>query len=947
MHTQFDHVARELSGVVEGEVLFDATSRALYSADASNYRKVPAGVVLPRNDSDIAAVLSVCGDHDVPVTMRGGGTSIAGNSIGPGVVLDTSRYMNAVLDIDRRARTTTVQPGVVAGHLADALAPHGLIFAPDPSTVRRATIGGMIGNNACGSHSVAWGKTSENVRELDVLLADGTRLTVGPTTPQELSAVCARPGRVAEIHRELGRLAAANLAPLRTELGRFGRQVSGYGLHELLPEHGRNLARALVGSEGTCAVVLSATLQLIEPPAQRVLLVVGFPDDVAAAAAVPQILTHAPLTVEGMGRALIAGLHPHGDTAAAIGRLPDGAAWLFIETGGGSVAEAVDRARRIAADLPGAPCEVFTDPRARRALWTLRADGSGLATRGPGGVPAYPGWEDSAVPPDRLAGYLAGLRELLGQYGFDGVPYGHFGEGCVHIRIDAPLTSQPGTSRYRAFLEDATDLVVAYGGCPSGEHGDGRARSALLERVYSPRLIELFGRFKAIWDPANMLNPGIMVDPVPVEADVRWLDLPDPTAPTEFDYPGETFAGAVSRCVGVGKCRVEHGTAMCPSYQVTRDELHSTRGRARMLFEMLRGEVIEDGWRSTEVLGALDLCLSCKACKSDCPVDVDMATYKSEFLAHHYRGRLRPRSHYALGWLPLWLRVAGVAPGMVNALAARELPARIAKRAAGVDARRDLPVLASRAGRAPLRTRESSGPTPRGDVLLWPDTFTTYLDPDIAVDAAAVLRAAGYRVLRPRGRVCCGLTAITTGQLGLAKRVARHSLRVLAPHLAAGTPIVGLEPSCTEALRHDLPRLLPGDDRTRCLADTTFTFAELLADHTPGWEPPRVDAAAVVQTHCHQLSESGDDADQRLERLARIDRVEIAPGCCGLAGNFGFEQGHYEVSIAVGEQNLLPAVRALPDDALVIADGFSCRTQVAGGTDRRARHLAQVLAERL
>lgn len=948
-------LAAALRSAVAAEVLDDAASLALYSADASNYRHVPAAVVLPRSADDVEAVLGVCREHGVPLTMRGAGTSIAGNALGTGVVLDTSRHFGRILSLDPDAATAVVEPGVIGGHLRAALAPHGLAFAPDPSTITRCTVGGMIGNNSCGSHSVAWGKTSENIRELDVLLADGTRMTAGPRTAGQMAEAAARDDTAGRLHRGLEALATENLARLRTELGRFPRQVSGYGLHELLPEHHRNLARALVGTEGTCAVVLRATVDLVRPPAHRALLVLGFDSDIASAEAVPAILEHSPLTVESMGRRLFAGVRLHGARATAADALPPTSDWLLIETGGESraaaraVAEALARGVGMPVGGPGGRAVVLDDPAQQQVVWSLRADGSGLAARTAAGDAAYPGFEDAAVPPERLAAYLTDFRALLGEHGLDGVSYGHFGEGCLHIRLDADLSTPAGVDRYGEFLHQAAEVVARHGGSISGEHGDGQARSELLAHAFSPEMIDLFARFKALWDPAGLLNPGIIAQPRKADADVRWLELGTREWEVDYAYPDDrgSFRQAVSRCLGIGKCRVDSGVAMCPSYQVTHDEKHSTRGRARLLFEMMQGDVIEDGWRSKEVLGALDLCLSCKACKSDCPVNVDMATYKSEFLYQHYKGRLRPRVHYALGRLPQWSRLASRAPRLVNAVSGNRVLGRLAKAAAGIDARRDLPRFAPVTLRRRWRDRPATGPAPRGRVLLWPDTFTNHLDPDVGLAAAKVLEHAGYEVVLPDGPVCCGLTALSTGQLPLARATVRRSLDVLAPHLAAGTPVIGLEPSCTAALRAEITRLLPGDARARRLAGQVRTFAEQLMEHTDGWVPPAVDADAVVQTHCHQYAETGDAADRALMERAGIRRVPMAPGCCGLAGDFGFERGHYDVSMAVGEQNLLPAIRGAAPGTEVIADGFSCRTQAAHGAGATARHLAQVLAERL
>ncbi len=882
---------RRLRRDLRGEADFGTSARAQYSADASNYRRVPLGVVWPADADDVVATVAACREAGVPVTPRGGGTSVAGNAIGPGVVIDTSRHFNALIDVDPGTRRAVVQPGLVLDRLQDAVRRHGLTFGPDPSTHSRCTLGGMIGNNACGSHSVRWGKTSENVESLDVLRYDGTRLDVGAGTGLDL--------------------VEENLALVRQRFGRFPRQVSGYALDELLPERGRHLARALVGTEGTCVTVLGATVRLVELPAARALLVLGFASDSDAADAVPLILPHHPLTVEGIDTDLVAGR----PTPAG---LPPGDAWLFVEMGGESVADAAAAAKALARDFSQA--SVVTDPAARRALWRIREEGAGIATRMPDGAEAWPGWEDAAVPPERLGAYLREFRELKQRYGLRGVTYGHFGEGCIHVRLDFDLLSTAGIDRFRRFVEDAADLVTAHGGSYSGEHGDGYARSELLPRMYGPEVMALFERFKAHWDPDGGMNPGVVVRPPRLDDNLRVVDKHVPGVLIDI-------AEATRRCVGVGKCRNGPGTAMCPSYQVTGEEEHSTRGRARLLGEMVRGELITDGWRSTEVRDALDLCLSCKACASDCPVGVDMATYKSEFLHHHYAGRLRPASHYSMGYLPRWARLASVAPRLANALA----PA--ARRLGGIAPERQLPAFA----RKPF-TRGFRGSAGGGQpVLLWPDTFTNYFAPEVGHAAVAVLESAGFTVSVPDGPVCCGLTWLSTGQLDTARQVVRRSLDVIRPHLDAGALIVGLEPSCTTVLRSDLARLLPGSEPL-----AVRTLAELLVS-LPDWTPPQRTGDALMQVHCHQRAELGASADEQVLARTGLTLLPLPPGCCGLAGNFGFERGHYALSQAVGEMALLPAVRAASADTVVLADGFSCRTQIVQATGRRALHLAELL----
>ncbi|MFJ8596503.1 FAD-binding and (Fe-S)-binding domain-containing protein [Streptomyces sp. NPDC093598] len=946
----------ELRGAVRGEVGFDVTSRALVTMDASNYRRVPLGVVAPVDADDVAAALAVCREHGVPVVPRGGGTSIAGQATGTGVVLDFTRHMNGLVALDPAARTAVVQPGLVLDRLQEAAAPHGLRFGPDPSTHSRCTLGGMIGNNSCGSHSVAWGTTADSVRELAVVTARGERLRLGRDwagAPEGLRA-----------------LAEGELARLRTGFPDLPRRISGYALDALLPERGADVARSFCGSEGTLGVLTEAVVRLVEAPRARALAVLAYADESAAAEAAAGLLPLGPLTVEGMAADLV-------PSAAA---LPRGGAWLFVETGGESEAQARGRAEAIVRAADVVDALVVTDPAGQRALWRIREDASGTATRMPDGTEAWPGWEDCAVPPARLGAYLRDFRGLLTAHGLRGTPYGHFGDGCIHVRIDFDLLTRPGVARFRRFSEELAELVVAHGGSLSGEHGDGQARAELLPRMYGAGMVGLFERVKGVWDPDDLLNPGMLVRPAPLDTGLRFSVLPREPVDVAFGYPadGGDFPAAVRRCVGVAKCRttsVSGSGVMCPSFRATGAEEHSTRGRARLLHEMLAGEVVTDGWRSTEVRDALDLCLSCKGCRSDCPVGVDMATYKAEFLHRHYAGRRRPAAHHTMGRLPVWLRAVSRTrtAWLVNALSRIRPVAWAAKRLGGIAPEREIPRVARRTFTAWWERRRAHRPATQGDlVVLWPDTFTEHLSPAVGQAAVRVLEAAGLRValpptlhlakppvgdgrtvaldplslLRGRGRVCCGLTYVSTGQLDRARAVMRRTLDLMEPVLETGAPVVVLEPSCAAALRTDVPELLHDDPRAARLAASVLTFAETLERHAPGWVPPRVDRPVAGQTHCHQHAVLGDAADRRLRRAAALSG-ELSGGCCGLAGNFGFEKGHYEVSTACAEEQLLPSVRDAPHGTVVLADGFSCRTQLEQLAGVRGRHLAEVLAEAL
>ncbi|KIZ13607.1 FAD-binding and (Fe-S)-binding domain-containing protein [Streptomyces natalensis] len=960
--TEQRQLEKELTAAVRGEVSFAAADRALMTMDASNYRRVPEAVVAPRDAEDVAAALRVCREYGVPVVPRGGGTSIAGQATGTGVVLDFTRHMRRITSLDPGTRTAVVQPGVILDDLRAAAAPHGLTFGPDPSTHSRCTLGGMIGNNSCGSHSVAWGTTADNVRALDLLTYGGERVRAGRGT-DPTGAPTGLPPRLRD---GVKALVDAELALLRTGYPQdLPRRISGYALDALLPEAGTDLARALTGSEGTLGVLTEATVRLVETPAARVLAVLAYPDESAAAEAAHTLLPHDPMTVEGMAADLV---------GAATG-LPKGGAWLFVEMGGASTQEAAARAEALCRAAADGTTDhaLVTDPAGQRALWRIREDASGTATRLTDGSEAWPGWEDCAVPPAQLGPYLRDFRGLLTQHGLRGTPYGHFGDGCIHIRIDFDLLTAPGIRRFRDFSRDLADLVVSHGGSLSGEHGDGQARAELLPAMYGQELVDLFGRFKDVWDPAGGLNPGMLVRPARLDDNLRFDVLPRRPVPVEFGYPHDNgdFTAAVRRCVGVAKCRVPQSSpsspdVMCPSFRATGEEQHSTRGRARLLHEMLAGEVITDGWRSPEVHDALDLCLSCKGCRSDCPVGVDMATYKAEFLHHHYAGRLRPAAHYSMGRLPQWLHTAAPAAPVLNLLA-RGPAAAVAKRLAGIAAERTIPPLAVE----PF-TRwwwRRGAPTAGRTVILWPDTFTNFLAPEVGRAAVRVLEAAGLRPLLPptaplrrtgllprRHRpLCCGLTYVSTGQLDRARAVMRRTVDVLAPLLRDGHPLVVLEPSCAAALRTDLPELLSGDPRAATLASSVLTFAEALVTLAPDWQPPRIDRPVTGQTHCHQHAVLGDAADRRLRERAGLTG-QLQGGCCGLAGNFGFERGHYDVSVACAEDQLLPAVRESGPEVEILADGFSCRTQLEqlgqegrlgplGG--RRGRHMAEVLAAAL
>ncbi|NGO09212.1 FAD-binding oxidoreductase [Streptomyces sp. HC44] len=941
-----DELARTAPGL---RIETGAGGTGAYAYDASNYRVPPQAVAFPRSADDVCAVLRACRDAGVPVTARGGGTSMAGNAVGPGVVLEFSRYLNRILDIDPQARTARVEAGVVLDALRDATAPHGLTFGPDPSSHSRCTLGGMIGNDACGNRSVRDGRTSGHIEALEIVTADGVRAVADHSglhaaEPGDADAVRS----VARLEADVRRLISDDLALIRTELGRIPRQVSGYQLHHLLPENGFDVARALVGTEGTCAVVTAAKVRLIATAPASALLTLGYDDVVDAAEDVPEILRWSPAAVEGMDEAIVATMRARRGPDSVTG-LPEGRAWLYVELDGDEEAAVNARAAELLDVLKArgrmTGGRVVESAAERRSLWRVREDGAGLAARLVDGRESWPGWEDAAVAPEQLAAYLRDFRGLLAAHGLTGVLYGHFGAGCVHVRIDFDLATDTGRAATRRFLSEAAALVVEHGGTLSGEHGDGRARGELLEVMYSHRMIRTFGAFKKTFDPQGLLNPGVIVDPAPLDADLA-LHTPSVVVPVEtlfaFPHDEDGFEGAVRRCVGVGRCRSDAGGVMCPSYRATGEENHSTRGRARLLQEMVRGGTVQDGWRSTEVKDALDLCLSCKACSSDCPVGVDMATYKAEFLHHHYKGRLRPRSHYSLGWLPLTSALAGYAARPVNALL-RGPVGRALARLGGVTTKRSIPAFASR--RALRKALRATKTDEQSKALLFVDSFTRAFRPEVAGATSRVLADAGIPCTT-RDDLCCGLTWVSTGQLSVARRIMARTVARLDN--GDDRPVIVAEPSCAAALKRDVPELLD-TDAARRVAARVHTLTGALTDlAAPGWTPPDLPGNVVLQTHCHEYATFTGRRPRDLLRKLGVRKVDEAEGCCGLAGNFGFEEQHYDTSMAVAELALKPRLDGVGPDApaVVVADGFSCATQIdhlAGDRDIRALHLAELL----
>src|SRR5437763_2210015 len=961
-------LAAELARTLHGELRFDDGARALYSTDSSNYRQVPIGVVIPRDKDDVIATVELCRKFGTPITCRGGGTSLAGQRCIVAVIIDFTKYMNRVLEIDVKHKLARVEPGLVLDELQKEIKKHGLIFGPDPATHNHCAIGGMLGNNSCGVHSVmaefygGGARTSDNVHALEVLLYDGTILRVGNTDEIELAQIIRQGGRRGEIYKKLVDLRDRYGEFVRQRFPKIPRRVSGYNLDDLLPEKNFHVARALIGSEGTCVLILEAILELIVAPPVRSLLVLGYPDIYQAGDHVPEIRNYKPIGLEGIDGVLINAMKIKHIHPRDLEILPKGRGWLLIEFGGKTKEEADEPARKLMAELqsqPNAPeIQLLDDPAHEAVVWEIRDAGLGASARVPDQPDTWEGWEDSAVSPKDIGNYLRDFRALLDKYDYLCTLYGHFGQGLVHTRIDFGLKNHAGIKKYLAFTNDAADLVVRYGGSLSGEHGDGQSRGELLSKMFGPELVEAVVQFKEIWDSAWKMNPGKIVRPFRRDENLRYGEHYDPPQwPTHFKFPGDngSFSYAIERCVGVGKCRRHEGGTMCPSYMATREEKHYTRGRSRLLWEMLNGGVIgKAGWRDGRVFDALDLCLACKGCKADCPVNVDMATYKAEFLSHYYKGRVRPLHAYAFGLVHLWARLAQILPRFVNLVNRAPIASDFAKRLIGVSPQRKLPKFAGQNFKSWFARRQRrfnpqhamSTAQPK-HVLLWPDTFNNYFHPETARAAVAVLEHAVFQVVVPMVDLCCGRPLYDYGMLDTARRWLGRILRVLEKDIEKGTPLVGLEPSCVSVFRDELVNLFPNDENACRLSQQTFLLSEFLVQKAGGFAVPKLDRNAVLHGHCHHKAVLNFNDEETILRKMGLDLRVLDSGCCGLAGSFGFEAEKYEVSRACGERVLLPEVRAASTDTLIITSGFSCREQIAHFTKRRALHPAEVLQQAL
>jgi FAD/FMN-containing dehydrogenase/Fe-S oxidoreductase len=942
-------LAKYLRRHMRGEVRFNGADRAMYSTAAANYRQVPIGVVIPRDAADVEQAIEGCRRFNAPIVFRGGGTGLAGQTVNVAVLIDISKYMRNIIALDPANKTARVEPGVVLDHLREEAGKYQLTFGPDPATHNHCTLGGMINNNSCGVHSVMAGRTVENVHELEILTYDGLRMKVGPTSDHELEQIIRAGGRRGEIYSRLRSLRDRYAQQIRERFPRIPRRVSGYNLDELLPEAGFNVARALVGTEGTCVAVLEATVRLIDDPPARALLVLGFEDVYTAGDYAAEVVSYGPIACEALDDNLIHYNEIKHEHLRQIKLLPPGRGWLLAEFNGRTRDEAEAKAFRLMQDMRRKPkppsMKLFDDPEQEQTVWEVRESGLGATAWIPGHPASWPGWEDSAVVPEKVGNYMRDFRKLLDSFGYECALYGHIGQGCVHCRISFDLVTAEGVRRYREFISRAADLVVSYGGSLSGEHGDGQSRAEFLPKMFGNELVQAFKEFKSIWDPQGRMNPGKVVDPYPIDQELRLgTEFHPPEPSTHFHYPEDngSFSHAMMRCVGVGNCRRVKGGTMCPSFMATLEEKHSTRGRARLLFEMLEGNPVTNGWRDRGVHDALHLCLSCKGCKGECPVNVDMATYKAEFLSHYYKGRLRPRAAYSMGLIFWWAQAASYAPGLANFVSQTPVLRNAAKLIGGISQKRSLPPFAKYTFRQWFRQRPVfNAGSPQ--VILWPDTFNNYFHPESAQAAVEVLEEAGYQVLVPERNLCCGRPLYDYGMLDLAGYKLGQILDALRPQIGAGIPVIGLEPSCVSVFRDEMKSLLPHDVDAQRLSGKVFTLAEFLVKEAH-FEPPLMAGHAIVQGHCHDKSVLQFKVEEQLLKQMGLSVSIPDSGCCGMAGSFGFESGDkYEVSTTLGERALLPAVRQASPKTLVIADGFSCRTQIQQGTGHLPMHLAQVV----
>jgi len=953
-HSRLTSLHQTLINQLEGEADFSAAGVAMFTSDASNYRQIPLGVVFPKTESDIEQTVKLCRQHNLPVLMRGAGTSQNGQTVNEAVILDCSRFMNQVLSVDVDNRTATVQPGIVCDALKAAAEPHGLTFGPDPATHSRCTVGGMVGNNSCGPHSMLAGKTVENVIELEVLTTDGDKFWVGPASETELEDIIKKDDRKAAVYKELKSLRDEYADEIRNRYPTIKRRVSGYNLDQLLPENNFNVARALVGSEGTCVTVLKARVSLIENPKLKRLFVLGFKDIFAAGDIVPSIMPWSPIAMEGLDWNIIGGLNDRNLRQREVALLPEGRAWLLIELAAASDEALNSHCKEFATAMQNEATvlEVITvtDPKQVADIWSIREQGASATALAlnPGDTNPVVGWEDTAVDPSQLGDYLREMNTLVEKYEYTTSLYGHFGDGCIHARITFDTRSEEGVAKWRRFSREIAELVVKYNGSLSGEHGDGQAKAEFLPIMYGDKLMQAFRRFKKIWDPTGMMNPGKLIDAYRMDENLRFgpdYSVPAHNSVLHFHEDQGNFGRTTERCIGMGKCRAASG-AMCPSYQATGEERFSTRGRAHLLHELLRADVIPDGFKDTDIAESLEHCLSCKACKSECPTQVDIAAFKAEFMAQHYQHKRRPLHHHVFAKTGQWLKLMTRFPRLSNTLQ-NGLPGKLTKSLLNIRQDKNLPALAALSFMAWAKQNADAtvggflrfGEQQQPAVVLWSDSVNNAYRPELLQTTVKLLGRSGYCVYLAKDNFCCGRPLYEHGFIDKAKQQLDNILSNFHSQLPAAASVIVLEPSCLSVFKDELHRLYPSDNRAKDLGSRTMTIAEFLL--SKGITPVRKLPKAVMHLHCH--GKNTITAERSWLQQCFEEIVEPENGCCGMAGVYGLRKSTAATGDILYSRKLRNVVDEADTDTKIISDGYSCRKQIEDNSTARVWHPVEIM----
>jgi len=947
---------------ITGDVDFSRTAIALYTSDASNYRQVPLGVVVPASSEDIVETVRLCNQHSVPVLMRGAGTSQNGQCVNTAVIIDCSQNLNRVLSIDESAHTALVEPGVVCDQLKVQAETLGLTFGPDPATHSRCTLGGMIGNNSCGAHSMMAGKTVENVIELEILTSDGQRFWVGPTDENTLKKIMAGNDRRAEIYRELVAIRDQYAALIRSKYPNIKRRVSGYNLDQLLPENGFNVARALVGTEGTCVTVLQARVHLIKNPEHKQLVVLGFEDIYLAGDSVPGIMPFTPIAMEGLDWGIVGGLKDRNLQQTEVAMLPDGRAWLLVELAADSDDQLQRKVQEFVTAMQSSTDVIsvlaVTDESDAAAFWRIRELGASATSMSlnPGDTDPVVGWEDTAVDPHRLGDYLRDFQKLVDKYEYQTCLYGHFGDGCIHARITFDTRTQAGVDKFRNFGKDIAELVVSYGGSLSGEHGDGQAKAEFLPIMYGEELMDAFRRFKGAWDPGLRMNPGKLIDAYRVDENLRFgpeYKTPSETSVLKFTTDAGGFGRATERCTGMGKCRAQKG-AMCPSYQATQKEIYSTRGRAHLLHEIMRGEIFSDGdsngWDNTQVEDSLSHCLSCKACKTECPTQVDIAAYKAEFMHKHYSKKRRPLAHYVFGNIGTLLPTLSRFPKLGNLLF--KSPAKpVINHLLRLNKQAKLPQIAEQNFKqwaiANARRNDEHfiwfGQADAPTTILWADSVNTHYRPHLLQTTIRVLQKSGFQVGVATAHFCCGRPLYEHGFLEKGKQQLNTILDSFYPTLPSHAKVVVLEPSCLSVFQDEMLKLFPEDTRSVDLSNRTMTVAQLLAENSVA--PKTRLARGIIHLHCHDKSSSIDSFDRQWMQKCFDTLQEPEQSCCGMAGTYGLQKNTRRIGLKLFNRSLKGSIDQSQSDTYIVTNGFSCNSQIQNETSRYSKHPVEIIDE--